>query len=143
MRVLKFETAPVLVRPTSDTTLRHLHFFGSFVETNRFAAGVTVADVGADLRSMLRSNVDGQYLLDAALAIGALWEQRQMEPSSGKHSNASALKSYSRSVTSLRCHMESRASQVGSTTDVMWTTLFLGLFEVCAVFYSITEFHVY
>lgn len=117
-------------RLLSDATVTYLQYFDLFVQRNNFTGNDLpfLADV-QNLAKTSRGHgqSDGSHLLHAMLALGAIqsYSMNASKPCADLHF---ALGAYARSITLLRAAVSE--STVVAKTSVLWSTLFLGLFEV-------------
>jgi hypothetical protein len=103
---------------------RHLYYFHLFVQRNTFVA--STASYDTDIQKLLGTE-SGSYLTHAVTALGAL-QSSKLNPSTRKEDSYTALQAYSSSLIALQEAMVQSNSP--SRLNVLWTTLFLGLFEV-------------
>lgn len=105
------------------------YFFTSFLPSNVFTS--RNSPITGDLLAMSKSS---PALRDAIDAVAALHFQRQWQMPFVKHDgheHPEALKSYMRSVRSVR--EEIAAGTFIANQSALWVTFFLGLFEVCMI----------
>lgn len=112
----------------SSTSIEcHLFYFDIFAQRNNFVANSVSFD--RDVKTLLGTEPGG-YLVHAVSALGALQSSRLCLANAADDSQA-AMRAYSSSVIALR---ESMAhSSPPPRLHVLWTTLLLGLFEVCTL----------
>jgi hypothetical protein len=111
----------------TDQNEGFFYYFDIFVQRNSFTG--RREDFRGDLVDMV-GTVKGGYLADAMLAIGAMGMGKGSSGSSSARRgySAAALGLYARSLRGLKQDIE--CGQDPSVTSILWTTLFLGLFEV-------------
>lgn len=99
-------------------------FFTVFISRNDFAG------THFDTDGIVCSFQTSSSLYNAAVAIGSL-DLRNSSSSlvERRGVTASALQSYQKSVTTLRDDM--KCTEIRQSDAALWTTFFLGLFEVC------------
>jgi len=97
-----------------------VQFCNSFLESNSF----TGKPIDSDMNSMIQSSLG---LSDAAKAIGSLYVRRQHKNQYGTEMNP--LRFYAAGLSSLREDL--RDSNMRRNISVLWSSFFLGLFEVC------------
>lgn len=100
------------------------HFFSEFLVRN---------DVGRawDLSNIIPQFQNSPSLYYASIAVGALdMSGRGLLPSSieSKHTNMNALTAYHTSITKFQIEMANKNARLSDVN--LWTTLFLGIFEV-------------
>ncbi|KAB5566309.1 fungal-specific transcription factor domain-containing protein [Coniochaeta sp. 2T2.1] len=103
---------------------RQLYYFDVFVQRNTFVA--STASYDTDIKKLLGTE-SGSYLTHAVTALGAL-QSSKLNSSTRKEDSYTALQAYSSSVIALQETMTHSNSP--SRLHVLWTTLFLGLFEL-------------
>lgn len=113
-----------------DQVERYFYFFQVFVQSNTFNPQDPLRDV--DIKRLFGYQ-SANFFRSAILAVGALEASKDRLHSSSRgaqnHEDAHfAIASYSTFIIELRKHMDTRESL--SQIQVLWTTLFLGLFEV-------------
>lgn len=103
-----------------DSELFVNHFFTSFISKNEF--GISI-----DMQTIISQFQSSPSLFQVSAAIGALDLSRK---SPSKHANATfaALKSYRTSI--LEFQTEIQRNNFLKSDEGLWTSLFLGLFEV-------------
>ncbi|KAK1997849.1 hypothetical protein LX36DRAFT_635448 [Colletotrichum falcatum] len=117
--------------PLPQETVRHLFYFDLFVRRNSFTGGEPsfLSDVQNALKSSGNSmqKYPRPYLLNAMLALGAMHATLigALESQTGLWF---AAESYMQSVSELREAVSNFSSSQRGT--ILWTTLFLGLFEL-------------
>ncbi len=97
------------------------HFFSEFIARNDFAVSML------DLDTITSQFQTSPSLYHASIAVGAL-DLSKKSASHGKEATVAALKSYRTSLISF--HKEIQRTQIQRNDAGLWTTLFLGLFEV-------------
>ncbi|KAH8892645.1 hypothetical protein GQ53DRAFT_719080 [Thozetella sp. PMI_491] len=111
-----------------DITVQHLYYFDIFVKRNNFT-GIesTFSD---DVKSLLASK-SGSCLRNAILAVGAMQASKlDITGAAARRAHSfSGLEAYSKSITELRDGINQSTSMVPRII-VLWTTFFLGLFEL-------------
>ena len=120
-------TRPRSALVVSADTARHLYYFDVFVQRNTFNTGTV--DYSLDIKRLLGTE-PGNFLVNAVTAVGALqcYMLSPNELSTRQRDNCAALQAYAASLVSLRDTMAQ--SHRPSPLHVIWTTMFLGLFEV-------------
>ena len=108
---------------------RHLYYFDVFVQRNTFVASTAPYDT--DIKRLLGTE-SSSYLASAVTALGAL-QSSKLNPSTRKEDTYAALQAYSSSLIALQEIMA--RSKSPSRLHVLWTTFFLGLFEVSCLFH--------
>lgn len=110
------------VRPTGqDAALTQ--FFTVFITRNDFSGG------DLDMNAIVSCFQHSSSLYHAALAIGALdLRSISSSPSDRRVVTAIALISYQISITNFS--LEIQSSDIGENDAALWTTFFLGLFEL-------------
>ncbi|OJD32480.1 c6 finger domain-containing protein [Diplodia corticola] len=118
---------PVIRTPTlhNGKDWQLAYFFDSFLKMNEFAADLW-GRITPHLYELLHTS---PALRDAIAAVAVLDSSRR--PTSRSHgatskTQESALKTYASSMVALQCSIDAH----GATEDVIWTTFFLGLFEL-------------
>jgi hypothetical protein len=105
-----------------DLSLYITHFNESFICYNSFTGGS--ADQFGDVDLLLR---DSSALQNAVVAVSAL----DVEKRGGRHqksSESTSLKYYRRGIASVQADL--LKSDLRDNTSVLWSTIFLGLFEL-------------
>jgi hypothetical protein len=115
----------------NETDAALAQFFIVFIARNDFSGG----DLDIDA---IVSCFQPSSLYHAALAIGAL-DLRNISPSLSNRrvATARALASYQISITSFSSEIQS--SNIGQSDEALWTTFFLGLFEVSNYLWRFTS----
>ncbi|KAB5582959.1 C6 finger domain protein [Coniochaeta sp. 2T2.1] len=101
-----------------------MYYFDVFVKRNTFVA--STATYNTDIKKLLGTE-SGSYLTHAVTALGAL-QSSKLNPSTRNEDSCAALQAYSSSLIALQETMTHSNSP--SRLHVLWTTLFLGLFEL-------------
>ncbi|KAK7993794.1 hypothetical protein PG989_007175 [Apiospora arundinis] len=122
--IMQSRFGPVL---SSGPTDRYLYYFEAFVQRNVFVPNMSSYNI--DIRTLF-GTTSGQFLRQAVVSLGALQASRVSADSrsSRKEDEYAALEAYSTSLLELRETMASCASP--PRLLVLWTTLFLGIFEL-------------
>jgi hypothetical protein len=125
--------APVLCPRISQGSLSQFihHFFSVFLAANDFAGGPL------DLETITSQFQKSSSLYHAIIAIGALDTSGKLLSSSAigrKSAKLEALTAYRTSITNFRAEIGD--IHLALNYSCLWTTFFLGLFEVCCAFYS-------
>lgn len=113
-----------------DQVERYFYFFQVFVQSNIFNPHDPLSDI--DIKRLFGYQ-SANFFRGAILAVGALEASKDRLHSSSRGAQNRedahfAIASYSTSIIELRKHMDTHQSL--SQIQVLWTTLFLGLFEV-------------
>ena len=116
-----FPKQGLLLSPLSDTTTSYLSAFDAFLKRNSFTGSQSHFD--NDIKRYVKDGPASGYLLNSMLAVGAAYANGS--------NRLIALRYYSKSVISLREQMS--MDETISQNSVLWTTMFLGLFEVSAI----------
>ncbi|KAL7796775.1 fungal-specific transcription factor domain-containing protein [Trichoderma ceciliae] len=114
----------------TDNNLLFLYYFDVFAGRNNFTGKQRSFVDDVKQLSGLHSS---SYLMDAMLSIGAIQAVKLKASSVPPRSEclATALEYYSKSIIGLRDSINSpRKGDDGLQNTVLWTTLFLGLFEL-------------
>lgn len=123
----------------TDEKLHHLYFFDVFVLRNNFTG--KGPSFGDDVKQLAGLH-SGTHLMNAMLSLGAL-QAVKLNQSSGASQRiniSTALQYYALSISGLRDALAATAHlQAESRHTVLWTTLLLGLFEVCQVSVSVPQ----
>lgn len=116
---------PQIARPIiSDLSSRYAtHLYSSSFCLNNFTG--RPFDGFQDVCSLLDSSPS---LYNAAIAVAAMDVKRQRIPSP-KYPEASALQYYRTAISSVQTELVDR--NVGANDSILWSTFFLGIFEVC------------
>lgn len=124
---VSYRRSPALLgaAPSSDPTPRHLYFFRTFLQHNHLLAG-RGGSCEDDVQALVPTDLS-RFLLNAVTALGALQSSR-VNPPTHRQDHSFAIQAYSASLAGLRVAMSS--CDLPSRLHVLWTTLFLGLFEV-------------
>ncbi|KAK8096878.1 hypothetical protein PG999_012822 [Apiospora kogelbergensis] len=112
---------------STDQPVRYFYYFETFVQRNVFIP--KMASYSHDIQK-LSGSVSAQFLRHAVIALGALQASRlgaENRRACKKHEFA-ALEAYSASLVELRETMTNSPSP--PRLLVLWTTLFLGIFEL-------------
>jgi hypothetical protein len=113
--------------PQNISTQFVKHFFSVFLATNDFGGA-------PDLKTIIAEFQTSSTLYHAIMAVGALDMSNKSLPSSAAKRKAAAvgaLKAYSTSVVHFQSEIETKRFQDSDAN--LWTTLFLGLFEVSSL----------
>lgn len=97
------------------------HFFSNFLTRNDFAVGVL------DLNTIIYQCQSSPSLHHASIAIGAL-DLSTQSTCGRRAATLAALNSYRASITNFQTEIQ--AQEIQRQDASLWTTLFLGLFEV-------------
>lgn len=122
---------PISPQPITEQEV-FLFYFGDFSKYNNLTGrkGHGLAD---DVKGLALSRRDA-HLTDAMLSIGALQALKRMSEDDERRSKYfySAVKHYSQAVVGLKEHIRMLPATVDDDrqTNILWTTFFLGLFEV-------------
>jgi hypothetical protein len=116
---------PQIARPViSDLPSRYVaHLYSSSFCLNNFTG--RPFDGFDDVCSLLDSSPS---LYNAAIAVAAMDVRRQRIPSL-RSPEASALQHYRTAISSVQTELVDR--NVGANDSILWSTFFLGVFEVC------------
>ena len=116
---------PQIARPViSDLSSRYAtHLYSSSFCLNNLTG--RPFDGFDDVCSLLDSSPS---LYNAAIAVAAMDVRHQRIPSP-KSPEASALQCYRTAISSVRTELVDR--NVGANDSILWSTFFLGIFEVC------------
>jgi hypothetical protein len=99
------------------------HFFSAFLVRNDFACGAL------DLDTIIYEFQRSPSLFQASIAVGALdLRNSSTKPGERKEAELIALTSYRASINKFQDEIQ--ATQIKHNSACLWTTLFLGLFEV-------------
>ncbi|KAF7552502.1 hypothetical protein G7046_g7390 [Stylonectria norvegica] len=115
--------------PKLDTASFYFYYFDVFLRKNKFTGDNSSSE---DVGRLLGQSTSGSYLADAMLSLGAMEsiKLRSCDGPSWNENNRFALNSYAKSVTGLRYALEHEIDKPQLRHKVLWTTLFLGLFEL-------------
>ncbi|PNY28629.1 Uncharacterized protein TCAP_01448 [Tolypocladium capitatum] len=138
------ETAPHVqaVAPPgrlAESQLRYVYFFDMFVRRNSFTGRSRTC--GDEVKTLAELHPQqASHLHHATLALGALYAVRLRAadgPGGGNSGLLAALGYYSKALSDLRLALDARGrgkaeggEQEQERTCILWTTLFLGLFEL-------------
>lgn len=124
------EAPSVSLGPLLDPRLRSLHFFNIFSLRNNFTGNGLA--LGGEVQRLAGLH-SSEHLLDAMSSLGCLQMVQLNQPATTCQLSGTsvALKYYSKSICKLRVELAAPTQlRADSRHAVLWTTLFLGLFEV-------------
>lgn len=129
-----FTTTNAPQAPLPDMMGSYLYYFDIFIQRNNFTGRERsfLVDVKSLMKVAHRPGEPGSPLLSAVLALGSM-QMHNLSVDAKRHvSLRFALESYAQSISGLRDAVSSISGHMDVPTraGILWTTFFLGLFEV-------------